>query len=143
MTKKKIKHTIVLETDYDYDMIGICSHHNDYRIVWGLNELLDIHLEKADDFFVVSSPKGKISEHPFYEFDDEENYMTFFFLKNKHDAKFLIPEQKQIDYFLFILNNNLHSVSTIIQRLKTLPTVLAAYEFDPTEFTSTEHIIFE
>jgi hypothetical protein len=69
--------------------------------------------------------------------------MTFFFIKNKYEAKFLVPEQKQVDYFLFILNNNLHSISTLIQRLKTLPTVLAAYEFDPTEFTSTEHIIFE
>lgn len=143
MVKKKIKHTLELETDYDYDMIGLCSHHNDYRIVWGVNELLDIQLEKKEDNFIISNSKGIVSQHPYYEFNDVENYLSFFFIKNKHEGKFLIPEQKQIDYFLFILNNNLYGVSTVIQKIKTLPTILAAYEFDPTEFNSTEHLIFE
>jgi hypothetical protein len=143
MVKKKIKHTLELEADYDYDMIGLCSHHNDYRIVWGVNELLDIQLEKKEGNFEISNSKSKISEHPYYEFNDIENFLTFFFIKNKHEGKFLIPEQKQIDYFFFIINNNLHNINAVIQKIKTLPTILAAYEFDPTEFNSTEHLIFE
>ncbi len=55
MVKKKIKHTLELEADYDYDMIGLCSHHNDYRIVWGVNELLDIQLEKKELNFNISN----------------------------------------------------------------------------------------
>jgi len=143
MVKKKIKHTLELETDYDYDMIGLCSHHNDYRIVWGVNELLDIQLEKKEGNFEISNSKSNISEHPYYEFNDSENFLSYFFIKNKHEGKFLIPEQKQIDYFFFLINNNLHNISTVIQKIKTLPTILAAYEFDPTEFQSTENLIFE
>ena len=41
MTKKK-KHTLEFDVDYDYDMIGISSPNNDYRIVWAMNELLNI-----------------------------------------------------------------------------------------------------
>ena len=68
--KKIKKHTITIETDYDYDMVGICSHHNDYRIVWGLNELFNIKLNKSEENFKVSNGKGLISEHPFYEYID-------------------------------------------------------------------------
>ena len=143
MVKKKIKHTLELEADYDYDMIGLCSHHNDYRIVWGVNELLDIQLEKKEGNFEISNSKSNISEHPYYEFNDSENFLCYFFIKNKHEGKFLIPEQRQIDYFFFLINNNLHNISTVIQKIKTLPTILAAYEFDPTEFQSTENLIFE
>jgi hypothetical protein len=143
MVKKKIKHTLELEADYDYDMIGLCTHHNDYRIVWGVNELLDIQLEKKEGNFIISNARGIISQHPYYEFNDSENFLSYFFIKNKHEGKYLITEQKQIDYFLFLINNNLHNVSTVIQKIKTLPTILAAYEFDPTEFQSTENLIFE
>jgi hypothetical protein len=143
MVKKKIKYTLDLDTDYDYDMIGICSHHNDYRIIWGVNELLDIYLEKKEENFKISNSKGTLSEHPYYEFNDTENYLTFFFIKNKYEGKFLVPELKQIDYFLFLLHNNLHNISLLMQKIKTLPTILAAYEFDPTEYNSTENIIFE
>lgn len=143
MVKKKVKHTLELEADYDYEMIGLCSHHNDYRIIWGINELLNIQLEKKEGNFIISTPKGIISEHPYYEFNDVENFLSFFFIKNKYEGKFLIPEQKQIDYFLFILNNNLYNISSVIQKIKTLPTILAAFEFDPIEFNSTEYLIFE
>ena len=143
MVKKKIKHTLELEADYDYDMIGLCSHHNDYRIVWGVNELLDIQLEKKEGNFIISNTRGILSQHPYYEFNDSENYLSYFFIKNKHEGKYLITEQKQIDYFFFLINNNLHNLSTVIQKIKTLPTILAAYEFDPTEFQSTENLIFE
>ena len=106
MKKKLIKHSILLEPDYDYDMIGICSHNSDYRVIWGINELLDILLERPQDNFIINSQKGIQAEYPYYQFHDEENYLEYFFIKNKHEGKYLIPEKKQIDYFLFLINNN-------------------------------------
>jgi hypothetical protein len=142
MSKIK-KHSITIETDYDYDMVGICSHHNDYRIVWGLNELLDIQLIKSEENFKISNVKGILSEHPFYEYIDEENYMSIFLLKNKYLGKYLIPEKKQIDYFIFLLNNSCYSIEKFMEQIKQLPTIMAAFSFDPTELSSTENIVFE
>jgi len=143
MKKKLIKHSIFLEPDYDYDMIGICSHNSDYRIIWGINELLDILFQRPKDNFKISSNKGSLGEFPYYNYLDEENYLEYFFIKNKHEGKFLIPEKKQIDFFLFLVNNQLHSVTEVVQKLKTLTSVLAAYSFDPESFSSTEHLIFQ
>jgi hypothetical protein len=104
---------------------------------------LSVFGQKKEGNFEISNSKSNISEHPYYEFNDSENFLCYFFIKNKHEGKFLIPEQRQIDYFFFLINNNLHNISTVIQKIKTLPTILAAYEFDPTEFQSTENLIFE
>ncbi len=141
---KQHKYNLFIETDYDYDMIGICSHHSDYRLVWGLNELLKMNLAKAEDYFVVAGKKGTgNSNHSYYFEQDEENMMEIYLIKNKSENKFLIPEKQQIDYFLFLRNNRTFSIKEWVEKIKSHPSVLTAFEFDPQEFASTEHILFD
>lgn len=141
---KQHKYNLFIETDYDYDMIGICSHHSDYRLVWGLNELLKMNLAKAEDYFVVAGKKGTgNSNHSYYFEQDEENMMEIYLIKNKSENKFLIPEKQQIDYFLFLRNNRTFSIKDWVEKIKSHPSVLTAFEFDPQEFASTEHILFD
>lgn len=143
MTKIK-KHTIEFETDYDYEMIGICSHHSDYRIVWEINDQLEFQLFKNTELFKIWNTKGELqSEHPYYLFNDIENYTSFFFITNKQNNEFLIPEKKQIDYFIFILNNQIYPLQQIIHKLKNLNTIIAAYSFEPVEINSTKHLVFD
>ena len=143
MTKIK-KHTIEFETDYDYEMIGICSHNSDYRIVWEINDQLEFQLFKNTELFKIWNTKGELqSEHPYYLFNDIENYTSFFFITNKQNNEFLIPEKKQIDYFIFILNNQIYPLQQIIDKLKNLNTIIAAYSFEPVEINSTKHLVFE
>ena len=104
MVKKKIKHTLELDADYDYDMIGLCSHHNDYRIVWGLNELLDIQLEKKEGNFILSNARGIISQHPFYEFNDAENFLSYFFHINWQQHPY-IKFHLLLPHNIFLHNN--------------------------------------
>lgn len=136
------KHTLFLETDYDYDMVGICSHHSDYRLVWGINELFRLHLAKADDLFEVSLKKNEKSKHAYYFQRDEENMTDIYLVKNKGGNKFLIPEKQQIDYFLFLTNNANYEMEEWLFKLKNHPSILAAFIFDPTEFESTENLSF-
>lgn len=136
------KHTLFLETDYDYDMIGICSHHSDYRLAWGINELFRLHLAKADDFFEVSLKKNEKSRHSYYFQYDEDNLLDIYLIKNKGEGKFLIPEKQQIDYFLFLKNNATFEMDDWLAKLKNHPSILAAFLFDPTEFESTENLSF-
>lgn len=136
------KHTLFLETDYDYDMIGICSHHSDYRLVWGINELFRLHLAKAEDLFEVSLKKNEKSKHSYYFQYDEDNLMDIYLVKNKGEGKFLIPEKQQIDYFLFLKNNATFEMGEWLLKLKNHPSILAAFLFDPTEFESTENLSF-
>ncbi len=140
--KKQRKHNLILDYEYDYGMIGICSHHVDYRLAWSINEKLFLDLEKANDDFVVETKKGQLSRHSFFEFRDNENMVDYFLIKNKSEGKFLIPEKQNIDYFMFLLENYQDKLDEFIQKLRSVQSVLAVFNFDPEEINSTENLVF-
>ncbi|MFO0494594.1 MAG: IPExxxVDY family protein, partial [Flavobacteriia bacterium] len=121
----------------------LCSHHNDYRLAWGINEELSIQLKKAEEDYVITNKKGqKVSQHSLYEFRDEENLIEYYLIKNKSLGKYLIPEKPAIDYFLFLFENHIWEPEDLLAKLKTISSVLGGFVFDPEEFESTELLVF-
>jgi len=142
MSKSK-KHILAFEEQIDFEMIGLCSHHSDYRLVWAINDLLKYKLVKSDEEFIVTNKKGEpISSHSMYTYYDEENRLDFYLIKNKVEGKFLIPEKSAIDYFLFLCDNVSIEAADVVKQLKLVPSVLAAYLFDPEEISSTQNLAF-
>jgi hypothetical protein len=140
---KQRKYILTLDYEYDYEMIGICSHHVDYRLVWSINETLKLQLAKAKEDFVVVSKKGQIpSQHSFFEFKDVENLVEYYLIKNKSEGKYLIPEKQDVDYFLFLREISLDDSIEFIKKLKTVSSILAIFQFNPEEIASTENLIF-
>lgn len=143
MSKKK-KHNLSIDEEETFDLVGISSHHQDYRLAWNLNEVLDIHLERADENFEVYSKKGAhLSSHPYFYFKDDENLITFYLIKNKYEGKFLIPEKPMIDYFLCILENYLWELKEICEKIKRGSSVLGVFPFEIDELKSSENLVFE
>ncbi|MEX2485264.1 MAG: IPExxxVDY family protein [Brumimicrobium sp.] len=137
------KHTLKLEDDYDFDLIGLCSHHSDYRLCWALNEHLELNLSKAEEPFMVSGKKGEvISSHSFYEWEDEDNLTTYFLIKNKNNSQYLIPEKAQIDYFLVIQEAEVIDIDNLLIRIKEISSILTAFIFDPYDLKSSNKLIF-
>jgi hypothetical protein len=142
MTKPK-KHILTFEQAYDFDLIGICSHHNDYRLAWSINDRLKLRLQKAAENYIVVNKKGeKMSEHSYYEYLEEETHIQYYLIKNKAQGKFLIPEKPSIDYFLFLYENHLLEPDDLLGELREIPSVLGGFIFDPEALGSTEHIVF-
>ena len=142
MAKQK-KHTLSFDESPEYQLLGLCSHHRDYRLAWSINEAMDMHFVKSENDFALYK-KGEISSlHPMYECRDEEAFAEYFLIKNKHEGHFLIPEKPIIDYFLFICENDQFDPAPFIESLKNLNSVLGVYEFDPALIKSTENIIFD
>jgi hypothetical protein len=140
---KPKKHILTLDQDQvlDFELIGICSHHNDYRLAWAINDKLGIHLEKCEQDYCVMK-KGEIqSTHSTYHSKDPENRVEFFLLKNKSMGKFLIPEKPSVDYFLFLFENHVVVAEELLETLRETPSILAAYSFDPYEIDSAAQII--
>ncbi|MGV3613578.1 MAG: IPExxxVDY family protein [Fluviicola sp.] len=143
MSKQK-RHVLSLETSVDFELIGICSHHSDYRLAWGINKILDLELTKSEEPFVIQSRKGTIvSQHSFHVFIDEVDHMEWYLIKNKSEGKFLIPEKNQIDYFLILRENVLHELEDLVERIRESNSVMAAYVFEAESIPSAELIIFE
>lgn len=143
MSKQK-RHVLSLETSVDFELIGICSHHSDYRLAWGINKILELELTKSEEPFVIQSKKGTIvSQHSFHVFIDEVDHMEWYLIKNKCEGKFLIPEKNQIDYFLILRENVLHDLDELVEKIRESNSVMAAYVFEAEAIPSAELIIFE
>jgi len=143
MIKKSKKYTLTLDVEETYRMLGICSHHSDYRLVWGINNELNTNFIKAEKLFQVFGKKGTIvSEHSYYTFFDEENEINYYLIKNKCDNHYLIPEKIEFDYFFFICEDHYDLQKNIITKLRGVGSVLTASELDAKNIKSTENIDF-
>lgn len=144
MAKVK-KYQLELEEGYDFDIIGISSHHNDYRLAWSVNSELSLSLELSNEPYIVSSMKKGVSartEFPMYEFHDEENHLDYYLVKNKSNGKFLITERQSIDYFMFICERGMVDMDEFAVKLRNVSSVLAVFQFEPEELDSCEKLIF-
>jgi len=140
---KKSKHTLFLEEDFDFDLVGICWHQGDYRLAWVLNENLSLSLSKTDESYMVSHKKGAVvSSHSYYSFDDEENGLFYYLIKNKSAKEWLIPEKHQIDYFLVVKNGGIIDVDDLLTHIRTIPNVLTAILVDPYALKSKDNLVF-
>ena len=97
------KHNSIFEETYDFDLIGICCSHSDYRLCWSINKALQMDLCKGDDYYLRTKKTGNIIFR-FTIFFNEETHEAFYLIKNLSfdNYKRLIPEQDQIDYFMII-----------------------------------------
>jgi len=88
--------------DNDYTLIGIVSHQRDYRLIWSINEKLQLHLVKMDDLKIFQDKKNETNVVSLYYFDDPQTFKTYFFIANNGDKGSLFAEHKQTNYFLLI-----------------------------------------
>lgn len=137
------KYTLNLEDDFNFDLIGLCSHQGDYRVCWSINEQIGLRLKKSIEPFMVSGKKGVInSSHSLYEWEDENENVVYYFIQNKDNGKFLVPEKAQIDFFLVIQEAGVIDVDDLLTKLKNIPSILTAFSFDPYDLKSANKFIF-
>lgn len=140
--KRPKKHTLLLEDDFDLEVIGICSHQSDYRTVWEINNGGYLKLEKSKENYLVSNKKNEIiSSHSMYEFLDEENRIDYYLIKNQSFGKYLFPEKASIDYLLFLCNNHCVDPMELISELKKIKNLIGVYFLEPEEIPSANSIL--
>lgn len=135
------KLVLEIEEDYAFDLIGICSHNKDYRLVWELNKVLEIDLFKDENYEIKR--KEQIQSHAFFHFCDEENLVDFYLIANRSENGMLLPEEKKCDY-LFLIKGNTSEQATIktLQKIGKIKSVLAMYQIPVKELKSKENLVF-
>ncbi|MCG8575682.1 MAG: IPExxxVDY family protein [Flavobacteriales bacterium] len=136
------KHKLIIEEEYEFELIGICSNYSDYRLCWGINKALNIQLSKGNDYEVTLKKEGE-NKYSFYEYYDEDEHIEYYLIKNLSNTyKRLIPEKDQIDYFIIIKNNYVRDVNDMVTRLKGIESILTAFIFDVEELKSKSNLEF-
>jgi len=150
--------TFDLEDDVDYSLVGIHSTEEDYRLAFLLNKHLNTKLTRYKNNLDF---KNSNAEFPLFEFKDENNFINYYLINNKHKEfvknqknvglfdgnystiSYLIPEKKKIDFFLKIEGCFQDSfINSLIEKLNTVNQIITSYSIEPTTLKSKDHLIF-
>ena len=137
------KHQLLVEYDYDFDLIGISCQIKDYRLSWALNQKFNFKLSKEhSDLEIKLKKENRISKHSIYCYYNDATHTEYSLIENKGRAGYLIPAQTQTDYFLIIKNNHDQDISDILTRIKEIEYVLTASLLDVSKLKDKENLIF-
>lgn len=137
---------LIIEYDYDFEVLALISSVKDYKMAWSLNKALHINLCKTEDLCLDFVKESRLL---ITNFIFETEYTTFRLLKNKsHEfgriqKPYLVPELKDYDYLIKISGEGVSlSVPNIIERLKELPVIEYIKQIDVQNLKSKENLIF-
>lgn len=156
-------HKLLVDDFYDatYKLIAIHCRLEDYRLAYLLNQSLHLKLERCRydlDFNYTAS------SYSVFEWDNEADYITWNLIANickKEEESLyssgslftesdkvlktyhLIPELKQVDFFIKI-SNEIQNINQklIIDKLQAIPQIITSYQVDLDKIKSKEHLIF-
>jgi hypothetical protein len=124
--KKTVK--LRIESQPHYNIVGISSHENDYRLVWSMNEQLKMQFIRTTNLTVYDPKVEADLEFSRYIFNDEERYLKYEMLSNRCDNGFLFPEIKNVDYLLLITGELSHTAfEGLIKKTRKIDIVSTAF----------------
>ncbi|HNW97183.1 MAG TPA: IPExxxVDY family protein [Bacteroidales bacterium] len=114
--------------DNDYTLLGIASHHRDYRLIWALNEKMQLRMSKMDNLKVFNDKKNELQEFSLYYFDEPQTFKSYYFITNLGEQGFLFPEYKQMNFFLLIKGNVTEAIKNeMVKDIYSLGIVLTVH----------------
>ncbi len=133
----------ILRIDYDFDftLLGIISVLKDYRLCFYLNKSLIMNFIRSEDLQLTNENDEEIYFSTFYCFL-EEGEIEFHLLANKGDGGFLIPEKKEVDYFLKINKLPTGEEQKIVLALRKIPAIQAVVPINPNTLKSKINLLF-
>ncbi|WP_289645176.1 IPExxxVDY family protein [Maribacter aestuarii] len=148
-----------IESDFYEDsfiLIALHSTLEDYAIIYFLNQSLQANFKRTKEDFDLAEG----SSFSVYEWEDNYNDRFWKLIANRSSKRTvlanndlflndhtyikprLIPELKEVDYFLRIEHDSNISQEEIIKKILTAPKIMAAYQVETNKLKSKNNLIF-
>jgi len=127
------KTRLIVDYDYEFDLLGIISSVKFYKLAWAINNQLDIRLVKDDDHIIELKNNKKVTFGN-YSFDSEHSNLRLF--KNKAEEgelSYLLPEMTHLDYLMKVdTMSQSFAVEEVIKALREVKWIeyIAALDVD-------------
>lgn len=129
--------------DLDFVLIAVTSSLKDYRICYLINKHLNFNFTRADDHTIDLLADGEPVYFSFYEYFPDLDGAEFYFVTNKGSEGLLVPEMREVDYFMIIKNYiENEEVDQLVTSLNRIPEIVAAVKIDPKKIKSRENLLF-
>jgi hypothetical protein len=138
---------LIVEYNYDFELMGITSSIKSHKIAWWLNKLLGIRLIRKSDIKLEFLDQSKVVVSNFL-YKTEHSYIRL--LKNASEEAvqgktgFLLPEIKHFDYLIMLsgFKGEELNLPYIKEKLLRLNSVSDASEISVEKLTAKENLIF-
>ena len=141
--------------DEDFQLIAIHSSMEDFSLAYSLNKDCGLGLKRTEKDLKYNDSLS----FTMFDWEDEINQDYWVLFSNSCERQvgiseglftndfslktdFLVPEQKEVDYFLRIDTENKKTRDTTIKMINTIPNVVTAYSVDPDALKSKSNLIF-
>lgn len=118
------KSKLIIDYEYNFELIGITTAVRGYKLAWELNQRLSVNLVKQPDL-VVGFKNSDEKAFSFYSFETPINRLKVF--KNRPVDQetgkyFLIPEFPHFDFIILAAMEE-HKHQQLIDLLKSIPSI--------------------
>ncbi len=138
----KVVLKLIEEDKYNFFLFGISCQLKEYRLCREVNLKLGVKMTRREDFDIFNNKRMEEQGFAFFRYDNDAEDQ-FCLVSNKGIKGLLIPEQKQIDYFLMIRPGRTRiDENEILTALKEISIILGAYKFDVLNLKSRDNLIF-
>ena len=134
--------TLNYQPELEFTLLGISSHENDYHLSWVLNQKLGLKFIKVKNI-VILHPESELSqEFTVFNYENEDALLVYNLISNKCEQGYLIPELKNIDFFLQISGEiNQGFLNHLIEKLRNSGVVNASFVLNPKKIKAAEKLI--
>jgi hypothetical protein len=129
--------------DEEFSLLGIVARVPNFRLLFEVNSLLGTNFKRLDDLEIQPLKQSEFSVFSKYTGEEDDNGRIPFIIANKGSAGLLVPEQKQMDYFLLLKGTYYpEEIRAWIERLRTVRLVQGVYEIPVRKLKSRQNLIF-
>lgn len=119
------KSKLVIEYEYDFELIGITASAKGYKLAWEINRKMGINLVKQPDL-TVGFKKAEEKSFSFYAHQTLLNRLKLF--KNRPvdsdtGKYYLVPEFPHFDFIILVQMEDTASHETLLAQLKEIPAI--------------------
>ena len=133
----KTRFTLECDEEFDFIVLAINSHIKAYKLCWNINSSMQLNFEKKNDHNIKN---GMWFSRYTYISDEGVEYDL---LTNRSKKGYLVPNQKNINYFLVVKNYYWEQDRfDFMSKLRNTTDVLLAFEMDTATIKYIDRFIF-
>jgi len=138
------KHRFEFKYEIDFQLIGIISAVQEYKIAYQLNELLKLQFKRIEDWEVLYPKKKELQYFKQYYYKNELLKRVFYLIKNKTGRFCCLPEFAVVDYlFIWLGEMQEDEMSYFYQQINTLQIVSSVIKIEQSDIKNIENILID
>ena len=153
-------HSLDIKSSYDgdFDLIGIHTYLEDFKLAYLLNDRLNAHFHKAPFSLDIKSNQKMVSFSIYNQVKEKDNFEWYLIANTYTEEKinplepivmitetktYLIPEKKNVDYFIKIIGKPTQElIRKIIHEINQINQIVTSYIIETKTLKSKQCLTF-